>query len=285
MDARGMWMVLLAGVTLSATVCSTHKSHLRFVQRAVLIASAVTLLLLTSMSIDAQAPRTVQDGVFTAAQATRGGTLYMQRCAGCHGPELAGAQAPPLQGPAFRFKWRKEPLSALFIKIRYTMPPNAGDAGQLTPEQGADLVAHVLKSNSFPAGAADFSAADATATSIGWPAAPAGEEPPTTAARYAPAASLNQFMRGIFFPNSNLIFTIQELEPEKLPPQPPSSKPGGADDLRMGIADYTGWPVVENAAAWLPPTPRRCCWSQDFGAKTAGWPRSPSRTRSCSPTR
>jgi len=226
-----------------------HMSHARLVLRAVLIASAITVLLLTS--IDAQAPRTVQDGVFSDAQATRGRTLYTQRCAGCHGPELAGAQAPPLEGPAFRFKWRKEPLSALFIKIRYTMPPNAADAAQLTPEQGADLVAHVLKSNGFPAGTADFPAANATASSIGWPAAPAGEQPSTMAVKYAPAASLNQLMRGVFFPNSNLIFTVQELEAEKLPPQPPSSKPGGLTIFEWGQQIYTGWPVVENAAAAL----------------------------------
>jgi len=201
-------------------------SHLRLVIRGVLAASAVTALLVTATSIDAQAPRTVQDGVFSNAQATRGGTLYAQRCAGCHGAALAGAQAPPLEGPVFRFKWRKEPLSALFIKIRYTMPPTAADAERMAPEQGADLVAHILKSNGFPAGTADFAAADATTSSLGWPAAPAGEEPARTTAAYQPAGTLNQLMRGVFFPNANLIFTVQELEPKDLPPQPPKNKPG-----------------------------------------------------------
>src|SRR5688572_32763678 len=108
--------------------------------------------------MQAQAVRpTVQDGVYSDAQATRGQTLYAQRCAGCHGPALAGAQAPPLAGDAFTSKFRMEPLSALFIKIRYTMPPtppvSAPPGGgiaksppfvpQLTAEQGADLVAHV----------------------------------------------------------------------------------------------------------------------------------------------
>jgi mono/diheme cytochrome c family protein len=214
---------------------------------------ALTVLLVTATSIDAQAPRTVQDGVFTAAQAARGQALYTQRCAGCHGAALAGAQAPPLEGPAFRFKWRKEPLSALFIKIRYTMPPNPADAdaARLAPEQGADLVAHILKSNGFPAGPADFAAADAENTSIGWPASPAGEEPARTAAVYQPAGNLNQLMRGIFFPNANLIFTVQELDAAKLPPQPPANKPGGLTIFEWGLQVYTGWPVVENAAAAL----------------------------------
>jgi mono/diheme cytochrome c family protein len=230
-----------------------HMSHVRLVLRAVLAASAVTALLVATTSIDAQAPQTVQDGVFSNAQATRGGTLYGQRCAGCHGSALAGAQAPPLEGAAFRSKWRKEPLSALFIKIRHTMPPNTADAGaaRLEPEQGADLVAHILKSNGFPAGAADFAAADATNTSIGWPAAPAGEEPARTAAVYQPAGTLNQLMRGIFFPSANLIFTVQELEPKDLPPKPPANKPGGLTIFEWGQEVYTGWPVVENAAVAL----------------------------------
>src|SRR5688572_32892239 len=106
--------------------------RMSYARRAALLAAfsgfAVVLLLTASRSIDAQAPRTVQDGVFSDAQATRGQTLYAQRCAGCHGPALAGAQAPPLTGDAFASKWRMEPLSALFIKIRYTMPPTVPGA-------------------------------------------------------------------------------------------------------------------------------------------------------------
>jgi mono/diheme cytochrome c family protein len=228
-------------------------SHLRLVLRAVLAASAVTVLLVTATSIGAQTPRTVQDGVFSNAQATRGGTLYAQRCAGCHGAALAGAQAPPLEGGAFRSKWRREPLSALFIKIRYTMPPSDADAGtpRLAPEQGADLVAHILKTNGFPAGSADFAAADATNSNINWPAAPAGEEPVRTAVAYQPAGTLNQLMRGIFFPSANMIFTVQELEPKDLPPKPQSNRPGGPTIFEWGQEVYTGWPVVENAAVAL----------------------------------
>src|SRR5688500_6896938 len=135
---------------------------IRSVGRATLATSALVLLLVTSVSIDAQAPqRTVQDGVYSDAQATRGQALYAQRCAGCHGPKLEGAQAPALTGEAFTAKARMEPLSALFIQIRYAMPPrtpprtppqtpSATPQGteartELTNEQGADLVAHILK--------------------------------------------------------------------------------------------------------------------------------------------
>jgi len=242
--------------------------HIRPVLGATLAMSAIVFLLAASTSgkerrqgvpVDraAQATRTLQDGVFSDAQATRGEALYKQRCAGCHGADLAGgAQAPPLEGAAFRFKWRQEPLSALFIKIRYTMPPdappNAADAAKLDAEQGADLVAHVLKSNRFPAGKSDFAAADAATSSITWPPAPtAGEAAPNVAARYPPTGTVNQLMRSIFFHNANLIFSVQEVDPKELPGMPASDKPGGITIFDQGLMTYTGWLAVENAATAL----------------------------------
>jgi mono/diheme cytochrome c family protein len=228
-------------------------SHIRSVLGAAVAASAILFLLAASIAIEAQATRTLQDGVFSDAQAARGQALYADRCAGCHGPDLAGgAQAPPLEGAAFKYKWRQEPLSALFIKTRYTMPPNAGDAARLTAEQGADLVAHILKSNGFPAGQADFAAADAPTSSIGWPPAPAaGEAPPGVAARYPPTGTLNQLMRSIFFHNANLIFAVQEVDPKDLPGLPSPDKPGGITIFDQGLMTYTGWLAVENAATAL----------------------------------
>jgi quinoprotein glucose dehydrogenase len=225
--------------------------RVRSLLRTVLAVSAIVFLVAASIATQAQGTRTVQDGVFSDAQATRGRALYSQRCAGCHGPDLTGAQAPPLAGPAFRFKWRQEPLSALFIKIRYTMPPGAADAAKLTAEQGAELVAHILKANLFPAGMADFAAADAAVSTIAWPPAAAGEQPPNVPARYPPTGTLNQLMRSIFFHNANLIFAVQEVDPKDLPGQPDSDKPGGITIFDQGLMTYTGWTAVENAAAGL----------------------------------
>ena len=108
--------------------------------RGVFVTTLATLtfvtLLITSTSLGAQAPAqaplTVQDGVYSEAQARRGQALYAQRCAGCHGPALAGASAPALTGDLFTNKFRMEPLSALFIQIRYAMPPKAEANTQLT---------------------------------------------------------------------------------------------------------------------------------------------------------
>jgi mono/diheme cytochrome c family protein len=216
---------------------------------------------------NAQPTRTVQDGVFSDAQAARGQTLYAQRCAGCHGPALAGASAPALTGDLFTNKFRMEPLSALFIQIRYAMPPQpvapapapgapaapaaAGAAAilQLTDEQAGDLVAHILKSNGFPAGKADFPVADAVNSQIGWPAGRglgAGSAPAST--WYAPTGNLAQLMRGVFFHNSNLIFSIQEMEAKDLPPKPPDSRPDGLTTFDWGLMIYTGWRAVEQSA-------------------------------------
>lgn len=220
---------------------------------AVLAVWAIVFLLAGAVATDAQTARTLQDGVFTDAQANRGQVLYAQRCAGCHGPDLTGgAQAPPLDGPVFRFKWRQEPLSALFIKIRYTMPPSAADAARLTAEQGADLVAYILKANRFPAGTTDFAAADAATGTIGWPSTPtAGEQPSNVAVRYPPTGTVNQLMRSIFFHNANLVFAVQEVDPKDLPGEPSSDKPGGLTIFDQGLKTYTGWLAVENAATAL----------------------------------
>jgi quinoprotein glucose dehydrogenase len=240
---------------------------IRAIAGAALSTLALIFLLVTSAAIDAQVPQptvpqpTVQDGVFSDAQATRGQALYAQRCAACHGPTLEGAQAPALSGERFAAKFRMEPLSALFIQIRYAMPPRppagatpagATASAQLTNEQAADLVAYVLKSNGFPAGKTDFAASDAVNSQIAWPAGRptgAGSAPRTT--WYAPTGNLAQLMRAVFFHNSNLIFSIQEMEAADLPPKPPASRPDGLTIFDWGLQLYTGWPVVENAATAL----------------------------------
>lgn len=227
-------------------------SYVRPALIATLSSFALVLVFIASVSIDAQSSRTLQDGVFSDAQAARGQTVYAQRCAGCHGAALAGAQAPPLTGDAFVRKFRMEPLSALFIKIRYTMPPGAAAAAQPTAEQGADLVAHVLKTNGFPAGKTDFAAADAITSRVSWPAPPAGETASAAAGRFPPTGTLNQLMRGVFFPNSNLLFTVQTRDPAApVPPPDPAAKGAGFSVFGWGQGIYTGWPVIENAAAAL----------------------------------
>ena len=63
----------------------------------------------------------------------------------------------------------------------------------------------------------------------------------------APMATMAQLMRGLFFPNANLIFDVQMEDPGKPRQQGPST--GTVTNTFSGI--YTGWQNVENAALLL----------------------------------
>ncbi|MGQ0734324.1 MAG: hypothetical protein ACT4QD_11780 [Acidobacteriota bacterium] len=63
-----------------------------------------------------------------------------------------------------------------------------------------------------------------------------------------PMGNLAQVMRGILFPNSNILFDVQSVDPDN-PPKTDQSTGGGATSAFSGI--YKGWPVVENAAIAL----------------------------------
>jgi hypothetical protein len=69
----------------------------------------------------------------------------------------------------------------------------------------------------------------------------------------APVGNAAQLMRGIFFPNSNLIFTVQTIDPAA-PPKPAASATQQSDAFSVaawGAGIYTGWQVVDNAAIAL----------------------------------
>ena len=98
-----------------------------------------------------QASRSVSSGVYSADQAKRGQTLYMNECAKCHLDDLSGGKdSPPLVGDDFLNGWKGKTMGALFDEVRMTMPFDS--PGKLTPEQYADLLAYLLSANKFPAG-------------------------------------------------------------------------------------------------------------------------------------
>jgi mono/diheme cytochrome c family protein len=106
-------------------------------------------------AFSAQAGKTAWDGVYSDAQSARGQELSKASCATCHGNELAGTDlAPALQGDDFKGAWSGRTAAELFEKIQTTMP--ADNVGTLKPPQSADLVAYILKSNGYPAGAAEL---------------------------------------------------------------------------------------------------------------------------------
>ena len=104
-----------------------------------------------------EAGRTVWDSVYSAAQAARGETAYAKSCARCHGASLTGGdESPPLTGGGFLGNWNVLPLSELETRIRTTMPSDS--VGIYGRELVTDVIAHLLKANGFPAGAADLPA-------------------------------------------------------------------------------------------------------------------------------
>jgi len=75
----------------------------------------------------------------------------------------------------------------------------------------------------------------------------------TPGALPVPTGNAAQLMRGIFFPNSNLIFTVQTRDPAA-PQKPPSAESQATDGFSVaawGAGIYTGWQVVDNAAVAL----------------------------------
>jgi mono/diheme cytochrome c family protein len=90
------------------------------------------------------AEKTVNDGVYAAAQADRGHALFAASCSTCHDPSR-------FTGDDFLGSWTGKPLHALFELVSATMPED--NPGSLKPQQYADVISYFLRLNEFPAGA------------------------------------------------------------------------------------------------------------------------------------
>jgi cytochrome c2 len=193
--------------------------------------------------------------VYSGAQASRGQALYKERCASCHGEALRGGSGPPLTGDEFMAVWGRQPLSDLVGKILNTMP--ADDPGKLTRQQSTDLVGHILRVGTFPAGQAELGADEAALKLITIPAAQASAGRPATAPAaspapgFPPAGNLAQVMRGILFPSSNLIFNVQTHDPNELKAAGASGSTGGFSWVDWGAGIYAPWELVDYAAVAL----------------------------------
>lgn len=131
------------------------KLRIAFLVMAAVWTAGVTQSLRASQAAPAQAARTVNDGVFTAEQAERGAAVYTSACSECHGKDLAGdGFAPALSGGEFAGNWNELSVGDLFERIRISMPPSG--PATVTPAQKADIVAHLLNYNKFPAGTTEL---------------------------------------------------------------------------------------------------------------------------------
>ena len=116
-----------------------------------LVLAAAALVIVAA----AQPSRSVWDGVYSAEQARRGADLYADQCSSCHGLALNGGEmAPPLSGGEFMSNWNGLTVGDLFDRIRTTMPADA--PGKLGRDKSADILAHILSVNQFPAGSMEL---------------------------------------------------------------------------------------------------------------------------------
>src|SRR5688572_13120989 len=106
-------------------------------------------------SVDAQ-DKTVDQGVYTASQAARGGKVFESQCATCH--REVGGVAPVLAGDRFTRAFGDATLQTVFTTIKTTMPRTA--PGSLSDTEYTDIVAHLLRLNSYPDGMSELAVAD-----------------------------------------------------------------------------------------------------------------------------
>ena len=94
---------------------------------------------------------------------------------------------------------------------------------------------------------------EAALSRITWPKGlVAAAAAPATGRVFPPLGNMAQLMRGIFFPNSNLIFTVQTRDPGAKPePAAGGGQTGGFSFVEWGAGIYGGWELIDNAAIAL----------------------------------
>src|SRR5687768_16974158 len=103
----------------------------------------------------ANGTKSIWDGVFTEEQATRGEEAYKTSCSKCHGSDLMGdGFTPSHAGADFQANWNDLSVGNLFERIRISMPPSGPSS--VSPEQKADIVAHLMNMNKYPAGTTEL---------------------------------------------------------------------------------------------------------------------------------
>jgi mono/diheme cytochrome c family protein len=215
--------------------------------------------------------RAVTDRVYSDAQAARGQQLYKAQCVTCHGESLEGVVGPPLAGGGFLSTWSARSLADLVDKIEKTMPPQ--QPGSVTRPQAIDLAAYFLSAGKFPAGPTEL--APAALAQISFPAAQGAPAAGAAASSsFAVAGNLAQVMRGITFPNANILFNVQVKDPGKEKP----AMPIPFDYVQWGTTVYYGWQAVDQAALVLVETAplfllpgRRCENGRPVPVDRADW--------------
>ena len=130
-----------------------HEMRSMSVRPLLLALAAASLVIAQTSTAPIGTPRrTVWDGAYTEAQATRGAMTFAQSCAGCH---ALGAQGKaPIAGEAFWKSFAQKNVGDLVEFVSKYMPNGA--PGSLSESAYNDVVAVILKTNGFPAGTTEL---------------------------------------------------------------------------------------------------------------------------------
>ena len=110
----------------------------------------LTGVLLVCTPLVAAAPKSVWSGVYTPQQAAAGEKIYFDRCASCHGDDLAGVErAPAVAGAAFLNAWHGKTLRKLLERIE-SMPPD--EPSVVSIAEATDVLAFLLYYLEIPGG-------------------------------------------------------------------------------------------------------------------------------------
>ncbi len=91
------------------------------------------------------------DGIYTMAQAERGGVVFQELCAECHENE-------DLTETAFRGRWADQSTFQLWYYINDRMPYD--NPWSLTRQQVTDVLTYILSLNGLPTGDAEMGTTD-----------------------------------------------------------------------------------------------------------------------------
>ena len=126
-----------------------YRSQIGVAALAVVVAAAWVTLVSAQGTL-------ASSGVYTAAQADRGMTLYDSTCASCH--ELSR-----FKGKDFASAWADKPLSDLHTAVK-SMPMD--NPGSLKPQEYADILSYFLSINGYPAGEKELEGTDEAIAAI-----------------------------------------------------------------------------------------------------------------------
>ena len=238
---------------------------------AAAIVTVAGLVGVMSPAGQARQARSVIDRVYADTQAARGQLLYKTQCVTCHGDSLQGVVGPPLTGSGFLAVWSRRSLAELVDKIEKTMPPQ--QPGSVSRQQAIDVAAYVLNAGKFPAGATELTSAALDQITFPESQAPATSGAAASSSLVA-TGNLAQLMRGVTFPNANILFNVQVKDPGKEKP----AMPIPFDYVAWGATVYYGWQAVDQAALALVETAplflvpgRRCENGKPVPVDRADW--------------